>query len=363
MRVSDSVLQMKMDIPPKRGISWRKFVFSGVNAKNDSELLFFVEFIALNTLLSPQEVIRNEPVSAETKAGHFVRKQLPGYILLRAGYFGTDGIIFEDFLPAEAMSFGREENSLVFGQSVLGPAVTTGCIEQSSVVYSLFSDSRRKDTFSWNLAMRYESVFSAQGREPAEWFCAGAKALLSGSFRFNNDAVNIAASAIPVYMESFYARDTPAYWFHVSAVQMLSKINNTAIEVACVNVQSFQANSAAVCLALGGIRLTFKPANPRKQRQTAACTRSEDSLHWSVSVDNPLYLLDLDIFCPTDEMKLLNYDSPQGEGKVLSLFCGATGKGELRLYKRLKKGLELIEHADISNARCEFGAQDTLEAE
>ena len=54
-------------------------------------------------------------------------------------------------------------------------------------------------------------------------------------------------------------------------------------------------------------------------------------------------------------MFVRDYESPAGGRKVLKLLGGGTGTGEIRLYKQIKKNLELIEHATVTNAVCEFG--------
>jgi hypothetical protein len=142
---------------------------------------------------------------------------------------------------------------------------------------------------------------------------------------------------------------------------MVSKITNRKLESSCFIAQGFAPGKITVCLVLGGVRLTFKPSRFKAKPHISGCVKNEDKIHWTASVQNRQYLLDIDIFCLTSEMKLRNYDSPNGQEVFLSLLTGATGTGEIRLYKRRKKSLELIEHADIENAHCEYGGKDAPE--
>jgi hypothetical protein len=282
--------------------------------------------------------------------------------LVRAGSFGPQGIIFENFAAPRELVWNKKENLLFFKQSILGPSELSGAIKQSSVIYSLFSDSRRKDTFAWNFAIKDKALLNAHLRSRGrEWFCSGAYAALKGSVKSNNDQAAFASGPILSYSESFSSKEIPSYWFHISAMHLISKITNGDIKNSCVIAHSFQKNSAAVFLNLEGQIITFKPANSRKYAHAAGCTRTDGNLHWNVSTENKRYMLDIDMFCAPPEMKLLGYDSPAGKGSLLSVFSGATGAGELRLYRRLKKGLELLVHADILNARCEYGVQDIKE--
>ncbi len=53
-----------------------------------------------------------------------------------------------------------------------------------------------------------------------------------------------------------------------------------------------------------------------------------------------------------------NIEYPEGGRKLMKLIAGGDGTGEIRLYKCLRKDLELIEHARIGKALCEFGQPD-----
>ena len=81
----------------------------------------------------------------------------------------------------------------------------------------------------------------------------------------------------------------------------------------------------------------------------------QENLHWSVSLNNKSYVVDIDIFCPASQMYVKSVELPEGNRNVLKMLCGGTGTGEIRLYKRFGKNLELIEHAKIASALCEYG--------
>ena len=81
----------------------------------------------------------------------------------------------------------------------------------------------------------------------------------------------------------------------------------------------------------------------------------ENLLHWSVSLNSKLWVIDIDIFCNTSEMFLRDYESPEGERKVMRVLGGSTGYGKICIYKKQKKALELIEQAEIKKCLCEYG--------
>ena len=57
-------------------------------------------------------------------------------------------------------------------------------------------------------------------------------------------------------------------------------------------------------------------------------------------------------------MLVRDYEIPEGNHKVQKVLSGSHGIGEIRLYKKFRKNLELIQHAKIENCISEFGTVD-----
>ena len=87
---------------------------------------------------------------------------------------------------------------------------------------------------------------------------------------------------------------------------------------------------------------------------------NKEKLHWSVSASNRTYVIDVDMFCSAEELFVRSWEIPEGNRKVLKILSGATG-GEIRLYRKIRDSLELIEHAHIATALSEFGQPETSE--
>ena len=81
----------------------------------------------------------------------------------------------------------------------------------------------------------------------------------------------------------------------------------------------------------------------------------ENKLHWSVSVHNKTYVIDIDVYCDLKELYNRKLELPQGRRKIMDLLEGFGGTGEIKLYKKNRKTLEQIEFAKIEKAVCEFG--------
>jgi hypothetical protein len=366
---SDKRAFKKITIPRKKGISWWRHVFTGVRAEDGGSASFFLEYIAVNPSASPEYVVRNSRIEEDTSLVAKMAKKSakktsgkPSYILVRAGFLGDGGIVFEEFSPSIELCHKRAEGALVFKECSLGESAISGEISQNSVVYSLFSDTTRRDTFIWNLSFKEDTILNARiTYNDFKWLCSGSKTFVKGNIQLNKEIYTIAGKSF-CYLDKAYGEDIPEYWFHVSGVHMVSRITNKKLEASCIIAQSFTPEKITVFLALESIHLSFKPKKIRKTIQTTDCKKNEDDkIHWTASTQSGKYVLDIDVFCPASEMKLRNYDSPDGQGCFLSLLTGLTGSGEVKLFRRIKKTLELIEHVDIENVHCEFGRKDMLD--
>ena len=69
----------------------------------------------------------------------------------------------------------------------------------------------------------------------------------------------------------------------------------------------------------------------------------------------------MDIYCKTSEMFVRDYETPEGQRQLLKVLGGGTGFGEIRVYKKVGHNLELLEHANVNDAVCEYGSIDKVE--
>ena len=79
-----------------------------------------------------------------------------------------------------------------------------------------------------------------------------------------------------------------------------------------------------------------------------------EKVHWSVSIHKGKMVIDIDLYCSGKDMFVRDYEMPQGKRCLLKIL-GGNGTGEIRIYKKIRKNLELLEHANIYEAICEFG--------
>lgn len=65
--------------------------------------------------------------------------------------------------------------------------------------------------------------------------------------------------------------------------------------------------------------------------------------------------IELNLYCPIEEMLFINYESPDGYKRHNKLFNGGTGYGQLVIYDKKNR---CIDDIAIKNAGCEYGEYD-----
>ncbi|MCH9706302.1 MAG: hypothetical protein K0U48_01975, partial [Actinomycetia bacterium] len=57
-------------------------------------------------------------------------------------------------------------------------------------------------------------------------------------------------------------------------------------------------------------------------------------VRWRISAKTFTHRIDIDFWCPTEEMLLMNYENPDGGKNHHSLWNGGTARGTVRLFER-----------------------------
>jgi hypothetical protein len=65
----------------------------------------------------------------------------------------------------------------------------------------------------------------------------------------------------------------------------------------------------------------------------------------------------VDIFCPKSETLFINYENPVGKKEFDKLWNGGTGHGTLKLFRKTRRTLEIVEDIIVENCGCEYGEE------
>jgi tocopherol cyclase len=362
----------------KNGFVWRRFVFSGTESETGAERLFFVEAELLNPYLSPEEPVLGFKVRpriseedlqyalAGTEAAHAIQSEsfvVPSYGAVRAGAFGTGSRQFAFYFPAKSIGNDLRLENFTAGSCSFSADHIVGEITYTS------EDIREHPEYlcdsgsiKWDLRYEIQYTLPPVYRKKADaWLPSGTRTVFAGTVTLDGREYHVVPKSSCGYIELDCGRTMPAPWFHLSASNLTSLISGKTLFSSCFALSGSFEGTIGAAVRLEDDEVVIKAdTGSHAVKPIWECTQmpeDEDGekLHWAVSTDDKKWVIDIDIMCQTKQLSIRNIECPEGGRKVMKILCGGTGTGEIRLYRHVKKNLELIEDAHVANALCEYG--------
>ncbi|MGP1602977.1 MAG: hypothetical protein ACTTGZ_00930 [Treponema sp.] len=368
----------------KNGYNLWRFVFNGTENITGLEKKFFIELAYINPMLSPAEAVLGfksrrkiseedlQNVLAGTSSAHSIQSEsiaVPSYVVVRAGIFGDGAKQLCGYFPYNDVReslrfFDVEAGSCRFSEQKL-----SGQIEYSALTLREHPEFLCNPGFiKWNLQyeIRFGLPVGFNSRESA-WYATGARTVFAGTITVDGKEYNVVPKKSLGYIDRSLGKTLPEDWLHISSSNLTSLITGKTLQESCCIVQGIYKDRISLLLDFENKVLKFTADSSKRLYSSMwECTQMPadadgEKLHWSVSFTNKKYVIDIDVYCSLSLLFLRSLELPEGERKVLKLLCGGNGTGEIRLYKKIKKNIELIEHAHIANALCEFGKHEIPE--
>lgn len=381
-------LQLKGSLK-KNGFDRWRLVTNAVSSVSGEEKTFFIEFYAVNPALSPKECVlgfKNRfnkstedfqyvlPGSETAKNFTSQTYVSPSFFMIKAGVLSASANQMNSYFPPEILSAKKSEYIISAKQEELPACIlahdyTSGAIKVTDEDLRAHPEYMGSTgTMSWNLKFSRSISFSSDYRaKDINWAVLGGKTDFSGTIIFNNEEYNVNPRNSFGYYDKNWGRDFSSPYFHLSSSNFTSEISGRLLEASVFAVQGEYKNKVSVLVSIEGKNIEFHANKLKKKQISFDCQEmngTEDEglkLHWSVSVHDRRYVIDIDIFCNTKDMSLRDFESPAGGRKVMRILASGSGTGKFKLYKKMKKNLELLEQAEILKCICEYGNLETAE--
>lgn len=367
----------------KFGINYWRFFFNGVETISGAEQMFFVELEMVNPWLSPSEVLLGfKPrvkltaddlqyaLAGTQSAQNLNTEQIvqPSYCSLRVGMLGKVSKQLCYYFPIKDCVFNMKPFELQIGNKCFTDNKISGFLslsqEDNAAHPELLSDSGYA---TWDLSYEIMSQ-SLNGYDNANmrWFPHGLNTIFTGKVSFDGTDYIVDTRCCNGYVERFWGLNTPEPWFHISTSSLSSEIIGKTLLNSSFAIQGIFDDRVAFQGKFEDLEIKFS-ADSSKRQYTAIwdCTQmpeaenpEENLLHWSVSLNNKTWVLDIDVYCRIKDLYNRKLELPDGSRKILNLLEGATGYGEIKLYKHIGNTLEQIEHAKLTKVVCEFGQNE-----
>lgn len=336
-------------------VRWR-YIFNAQNTFSGDRKSFFIELYVVNPYLSPDQVVWSDFHAVhefKDESQLFMSEETPSphsYVSIRVGQYGAEGGLVQKFFPA---------NSLVISKTALDVADGAFHLEGNVLTGTFVDDG---EAVSWKLQIEKICQFiPGKMQKDMYWGVPAVRGYFSGELDFCGESYRVEQGLSFGFIDKLWGKDYPYPFFHLSCSHISSIISGKPLPNAEFALQGIYSNSFAIFAEIDSIKFSRSRV---KNKPNFNCVVMENKLHWTISVPFNHYLIDIDVFCPSDQMAVRSYTCPSNPMEELQVLGGASGTGELRLYRKIKKKrLELIEHATLLDVRCEYGGREGAEEE
>lgn len=366
----------------KNGFDEWRIVANGFNKATGEEKAFFIEFYVVNPSLSPKKCVlgfksRKTKTAADlqyalagTEAATTMQTEelvQPSFAMVKAGVLAEGGKQINAYYPTENLVFGKTDYLIKVGNAngemcMLTDNATYGSVHVTAQDLQTHPEYLcQAGSMSWSLKFQKQVEFSPDYHGKGNhWACFGARTIFEGRIVLDGQEYVVMPKKSYGYIDKNWGKNFVSPVFHLNSSNFISIINGRVMESSCLAVQGVYNDKLSVLICLEGEKIEFHADKHKKYTINFECTEMPEDddgirLHWSVSVHDRKRIVDIDVFCNTSAMFVRDYECPEGARKLLKVLGGGNGTGEVKVFKKIKKNLELIEDVRISNVVCEYG--------
>lgn len=344
----------------KQGFMRWRYFFSAHNKKTNAPKSFFIELIIVNPKRSPAQPIFGQLYEQK------IKKHYPSYVMIKAGTWGDRSKQINDFYPSEKLKVNRKTATILINSIVFSHNTLKGSVSQSKSDIMLHPEyMSNAGAIAWDLQFKsYSPYCSSQN-----WYIFGTRCFFSGRLLFDNEEYIVQEDTSFGYCDKHQGKDFVNPIFGLTAHNLISKISGKQLLKSSFAINSGFTKTIknnvpypSVIFYYENVAYKFKKHSfGNKHRVQIDFKNNDDVLHWLVSAENNHFLLDIDVFCDKKATLFINYETPTGCFPLSKLWSSGYGVGELKLFKKINKSLQLLEHVTVENAYCEFGEYDMLD--
>lgn len=364
----------------KTGVNYWRYFFSGINKQTGAEKAFSLEFEIINPSLASEEpVLGYKPrinfstddlqysLAGTDSAINFETEEMvkPSFVAIRISRLGKEYKQLCRYVTYNELKINVKEFEIQIGNIYFSNDSLSGFIdiskEECEKHPEYFCDS---GYCSWNLTYDVHKDFNEGFKDKERfWFPLGLDSVFNGVLNFDGNEYLVYPKKSFGFIERLWGKTYPSVWFHVSSNNLTSIITGQHLFNSAFVAKGIFDERLSFLASFDDADIIFKADSKRRDytviwdcNQMPSNDEDDDPvLHWSVSINSKVWIIDIDVFCKIKELANKKLEMPEGRRKLLSIVQGGTGTGEIKLYKRIKHTLEQIEHAKLSNVVCEFG--------
>ena len=340
----------------KNGFELWRHSFSAYSKRSGDLKIFFIEFYLVNPALSLKE-ISFDNAQAISK---MVNEGKPCFLMVKAGCWGEKSLQLHSFLPIEKMIVNKHKLNIRAENFLLTETELFGAIEVKPTEMKLHPEYLTDSgSMKWKIKLDKKIGFETKKLKTTSqtfWYVPGSKTMYGGTILLDGEEYAIVPQKSYGHSDKFWGKSFPQPVFWLSSCNLISLISGSYLPSSCFDLfgtYNDEKNKAIqVFFCLQNQNYSFY-SNRSKIR--FAFTENSEICKWTITAENKKNLLDVEVLCKKKEMIQKRYLNPKGILALKNFLSGGNGTGEIRLYKKVNKTLEIVEHVRVENCGCEYG--------
>lgn len=343
----------------KNGYDWWWHDITAIEEESGNLSRFFIEYYVINPDLS----------KSQTKTNN--RK--PSYAKIIAGKWGDNKAQLHAYYSSQDFKASKNRMDLRIGKNIASEKELKGSISVSKE--SVPQHSELKSDFGemkWDLIIKNKVTYSVgYGASylfrklhlfQMYWHVGGLRTKYSGIIYYNKKKY-IVKPEYTGYQDKNWGSDYTNPWIWLNCNQFFDSNDNKIDDLSFV-VGGGKPKILGIPLK-GKILVALWHKNKIYdfnftklffQKQKWHCKEDDNSVYWSVNVENRTKAMDIEFKCLKENMIKINYENPKGIQNHKNLWNGGHAFGTIKLYNK-RFGKKILEGEYFGNyAGCEYGA-------
>lgn len=331
----------------KNGFQVYRHFFTGYNKLTSESVPFFIEVFLQNYGLHSKKIISSSSLKDD-------KNSKPCYVLLRVACLGKTPKQILQVYSTDQVSYSRKGFELrlldnIFTDSQIVGSVSV--INTNSIINGFYSDC---GVVKWNL--RVNKTIKSTLKNATKWYVGGIKSYFEGKLTWDNKEYLVIPEKSFGYIDSFWGNQLINPLVNVFTTNLVTQITGKRLQKSVLAANGFLGKSKTkkiiIIFNYENTEYIYNKSFITKDKVTYNYSEDESFYHFSITAQNKKSLLDIDLFLPKDQILPMKYENPQGlnnNKNNFSFVIGSNCHGEIRLYKKVGKSLEIVEHARVEN--------------
>lgn len=357
----------------RKGYDWWWHNFTAIDVETGEEIPFFIEFYTINPGNKKGPLVLGQSKEAKENGLR------PSYVMVKCGCWGKNKKQLHRFYKWSDVTVYNKTPYFVDAHDCCASEVALKGIvkvtEEEAKEHPEYMSDAGEMTFdlTLNKVLRYNVgygtswLFRFLKAFEMYWHVEGLKTLVSGKVTMDGRKYTVVPETSYGYSDKNWGSNFTSPWVWLSSNCVYShtqgkKLENTAFEIGGGKPKIFGITlerKLLGCLYLEGKEYEFNFSKFWTGSKTEfSYDETSEEILWHVRQENNGYVLETEVSCLKEDMLFVNYEDPEGNKRYNHLWNGGNGTGRVKLYKKKKDQLELVEDLSFTHIGCEYGEFD-----